>query len=461
MIKHVIFDLDGVLVDARELHYEALNRALAKHGYTIDRDEHLAKYDGLPTRRKLELLTERKGLPVELYDEIWQEKQRQTRQVIAERFRPQAPIVEMMTRLRAEGYTVSVCSNSVRETVEFMLRQIGILSQVEFYLSNEDVQYAKPHPEMYLRAFLKLGAAPAECLVVEDSHRGREAAHAAGAAVCGVAGVQEVTYERIREAIELAGGKAAARRLKPKWQGRGLKIVIPMAGEGKSFQRAGYTFPKPLIDIFGKPMIQWVVENINAEAEYIFIVKQEHYEKYNLQYLLNLIAPGCTIVQLSAPTQGALLSVLAAREFIDTPDPVAVVNGDQLMEWDSNEFFYAMAADGCDGGLVTFESTHPKWSYVRTNKEGLVVEAAEKKPISNQATAGVYYFAHGNEFVARAEEMVLAGKSINGEYFVCPIYNEYVAAGAKIRTFDVKKMWSFSTPEDVAFFLHQFERVRV
>lgn len=456
MIKYILFDLDGVLVDARELHYEALNRALKQHGYTITRDEHLAMYDGLPTRKKLALLTEKKGLPAEQHDAIWYEKQLQTRQVIEDTMVPDPAQIALLQRLRDEGYHLAVCSNSVRETVEQMLTKKGIRSFFDFLISNEDVTKSKPHPEMYLHAFLRFGAAPAECLAIEDSHHGRESAHAAGAHVCGVAGPQEVTYECVAEALEHSRGAAARRRYVPKWQGRHLRIVIPMAGEGKSFQRAGYTFPKPLVDVLGKPMVQWVVENINAEADYIFVVLQEHYERYNLQYLLSLIAPGCQIVQLAQPTQGAALSVLAAKEFFDDDHPLAVVNCDQVLEWNSNEFFYAMAADGCDGGIVTFTSTHPKWSYVRTDVDGFVVETAEKKPISNHATAGVYYFAHGCDFVRHAETMIASHITTNGEYFVCPVYNQFVQQGAKIRAFQIEKLWSLSTPEDVLFFQNHY-----
>lgn len=326
MIKHVIFDLDGVLVDARELHYEALNRALAKFGFNISRSEHLATFDGLPTRRKLDLLTERKGLPKKIHDEIWREKQRQTKLVIKDIFRPDKEQIAMIDRLKEDGLTVSVCSNSVQQTIELMLEKLELLDKIVFFLSNEDVQQAKPHPEIYLRAFLKLGAAPAECLVIEDSHHGRASAYAAGAHLCGVAGPSEVSYERIRESINVANGTAAKRRFIPKWQGRGLRVVIPMAGEGKSYQRAGYSFPKPLVDIFGKPMVQWVVENMNTEGQFIFIVLRDHYDQYNLKYLLNLIAPGCEIVSLDKPTQGAAVSVLAAKSLFDDEDPLTIVN---------------------------------------------------------------------------------------------------------------------------------------
>lgn len=453
MIKAILFDLDGVLVEARELHYQALNKALAKFGYTITRDEHLSTYDGLPTTKKLELLTERKGLSKESYDEIWKEKQRQTKEIINAEFQGDERIQGILQRLKDEGYRMAVCSNSIRENTELMLSRKGLLEFMEFFLSNQDVKFSKPHPEMFLRAMVKMGVGPRECLIIEDSHHGREAAHAAGAYVCGVENTSDVTYEKIATSLSEVAEHHKNAKYVPKWQGGNLRIIIPMAGEGKSFQKAGFTFPKPLIDIQGKPMIQWVVENVNVDGKFIFIVKKEHLEKYNLSYLLKLIAPGCEIVPLEEPTEGAACSVLKAKHLIDDENPIAVVNSDQLIEWNSNEFFYAMAADECDGGIVTFESTHPKWSFVKKGENGFVTEVAEKKPISNQATAGVYYFKKGSDFVRYAEQMVSLDIRTGGEFYVCPVYNEFLKDKKKIRAFPVKKVWSFGTPEDVHLFL--------
>lgn len=455
MVKYIIFDLDGVLVDARELHYEAMNRALRTHGYEITREEHLSTYDGLPTRKKLELLTKQKGLPASLYDQIWQEKQRQTHAIIDTEHTFDARMRDVLAKLKADGYTLAVCSNSVRDTVKIMLLRTGLMEYIDLFLSNEDVLHPKPHPEMYMRAMILLGAAPKECVVVEDSHHGRAAAHAAGAYVCGVRNPTDVTYERILQVVGDVAKQAKHRIDAPKWQGGTMRIVIPMAGEGKSYQRAGFAFPKPLVDINGKPMIQWAVENINTEGHYIFIVQREQYEKYNLKYLFNLIAPGFEVVLLDEPTQGAAQSVLAAQHLITPDDPLVIVNSDQTIEWNSNEFFYAMAADECDGGIVTFESTHPKWSYVRIGEDGFIAETAEKKPISNRATCGVYYFARGDDFITYAKQMIAKQITFNNEYFVCPVYNELIAAGLKVRQFPVERMWSFSTPEDLSMYLQQ------
>lgn len=455
MIKVIIFDLDGVLVDARELHYEALNRALAKFGYTITRDEHLSTFDGLPTAQKLQMLTELKGLPRDLYDEIWKEKQTQTREIIDKEFKYDERMREILHQLRDDGYRMVVCSNSIRESTKMMLIRKGLFEFMEFFISNQDVRLPKPNPEMFLRAMVKLGVGPKECVIVEDSHHGRQAAFDSGAHLCAVENVQDVTYGKIRSVTDSAGEKNSNGKFVPKWQGGGLKVIIPMAGEGKSFQASGYVFPKPLIDINGKPMIQRVVENINVDGKFIFIVQKEHLETYNMQYLLNLIAPGCEIISVEGPGGGAATSVLQAKHTFNDDFPIAIINSDQVIDWNSNEFFYAMAADECEGGIVTFESTHPQWSFVRQGDNGFVAEVAEKKPISNIATAGVYYFRRGKDFIKYAEQMIAKNLKTLGEFYVCPVYNEYIRDSKQIRIFPVKRVWSFSTPKDVEHFIQK------
>lgn len=458
MIQVVIFDLDGVLVDARELHYEALNRALGQYNFTITRDEHLSTFDGLPTNKKLQMLTELKGLSRDLYDDIWQGKQTQTREIIDKEFTYDERMRGILRQLKDDGYRIVVCSNSIRESTKMMLIRKGLFEFMDFFISNQDVRLPKPNPEMFLKAMIKLGVGPKDCVIVEDSHHGRQAAFDAGAHLCAVENVEDVTYEKIKSVIDGAVEKNNNGKFVPKWQGGNLRVVIPMAGEGTSFQAGGYVFPKPLVDINGKPMIQWVVENINVDGKFIFIVQKKHLETYNMQYLLKLIAPGCEIVSVEDPGGGAADSVLQAKHLFDDGDPIVIVNSDQLINWNSNEFFYAMAADECDGGVVTFESTHPKWSFVRIGDDGFAVEVAEKKPISNIATAGVYYFKKGNDFIRYTKQMISADIKTLNEFYICPVYNEYIKENKKIRVFPVNKMWSFSTPKDVEFFIQKYDK---
>tara|TARA_Y100000593_G_scaffold10512_1_gene18953 strand:- start:42653 stop:43366 length:714 start_codon:yes stop_codon:yes gene_type:complete len=231
-----------------------------------------------------------------------------------------------------------------------------------------------------------------------------------------------------------------------------MNVLIPMAGAGSRFQKAGYTFPKPLIEVNGKPMIQVVVENLNIDAKHIFVVQKEHYEQYNLKHLLGLISPGCEVVQVDGMTEGAACTTLLAKEFIDNDEPLLYANSDQYLDWDSNEFMYSMIADEVDGGMLTFTATHPKWSFAKLDDDGFVTEVAEKKPISDVATTGIYYWKHGSDYVKYAEQMIANNTRVNNEFYVCPVFNEAINDGKKIKTFHFDGMWGIGTPEDLDYF---------
>ena len=139
--------------------------------------------------------------------------------------------------------------------------------------------------------------------------------------------------------------------------------------------------------------------------------------------------------------------------FIDNNESLVIANSDQFIEWDANSFMYSMVADDVDGGIVSFEATHPKWSFAKLNDEGFVSEVAEKKPISNIATVGIYYWAKGSDYVKYAEQMIRTDKRVNNEFYVCPVFNEAIEDKKKIKIFDIEKMWGLGTPEDLQIFL--------
>jgi HAD superfamily hydrolase (TIGR01509 family) len=450
MIKLVVFDLDGVLVDARELHYEALNLALAEVGeeYIINRSEHLSTYDGLSTRKKLGMLTLNKGLPENMHDFVWRTKQKKTVEIIDD-FTPDFRIQNILKKLKSSGYMVACATNSIRDTAKLQLIRKGFFEYIDFLYTNQDVNKPKPSSEIYMRCMLKADVDPNETLVIEDSHHGRKAALNSGAHLCPVKNNSDVTYKKINEHIQNIN---KTNTIKPKWQGGKMNVLIPMAGAGSRFQRAGYTFPKPLIEVRGKPMIQLVVENLNIDARHIFVVQKSHYEQYNLKHLLNLISPGCEIVQVDGMTEGAACTTLLAKEFINNDEPLVFANSDQFLDWDSNEFMYSMEADEIDGGILTFKATHPKWSFAKLDEHGYVSEVAEKKPISDIATAGIYYWKHGKDYVKYAEQMIENNVRFNNEFYVCPVFNEAIGDGKKIKTFHFDGMWGIGTPEDLDYF---------
>jgi HAD superfamily hydrolase (TIGR01509 family) len=457
MIKLIIFDLDGVLVDAKKIHYDALNKALIEQGenFSISWDEHLSIYDGLKTYQKLELLHTKKMLPKSLFEDVWQQKQKYTNECLSD-VKPSKDLIDCMYKLSEDGYKIICCSNSIRKTVHYVLCKLNIVEYFDLILSNEDVKNSKPHPEIYWKAISYMNLLPEETLIIEDSPYGLLAADRSKSNILRVVSPREVNYKNIKKHIKKI--ELNDNMTKHKWVDQKLNVLIPMAGAGSRFQQVGYTFPKPLIDVKGKPMIQLVVENLNIDANFIYVVQKSHREKYNLDTLLNLITPNCRIVEVDSITEGAACTALMAKSYIDNDYPLFFANSDQYVEWDSSEFMYKMNETDSDGGIVTFESTHPKWSFVKINEKGFVTEVAEKNPISNIATVGFYYWKKGSDFVKYAESMINNDNRVNNEFYVCPVFNLAISDDKKIRTFNVEKMWGIGTPEDLNFYLENFKK---
>ena len=231
---------------------------------------------------------------------------------------------------------------------------------------------------------IRLGALPRDTVIIEDSHIGRQGAIDSKCHLVAVNDRKDLNQDKIDKIKTILN---ESKKKKIPWRSEKMNVLVPMAGAGSRFAKVGYTFPKPLIEVKGKPMIQVVVEGLNVEATYTYVVQKEHYEKYNLQYLLNLLTPNCNIVQVDGLTEGAACTTLLAKEFIDNDEPLILTNSDQLILWDSNETLYAFNNDNVDGGIVTFPATHPKWSFAKLGDDGYVSEVAEKKPISDHATA--------------------------------------------------------------------------
>jgi dTDP-glucose pyrophosphorylase len=236
-----------------------------------------------------------------------------------------------------------------------------------------------------------------------------------------------------------------------------MKIVVPMAGAGSRFETAGYTFPKPLIEVQGEPMIAKVVKNLNLQGQYIFLVQKTHYEKYNLQGLLTLIAPNCKIVQIDGLTEGAACTVLKAKEYINNNEPLIIANSDQYIKWNSFETISSFNHKDADGGILSFTSVHPKHSFAKVDSNGYVTEVAEKNPISNNATVGIYHWKQGADFVRYAEQMISKNIRTNNEFYICPVYNEAIQDGKKIKISSVDEMWGMGTPEELNNFLTHYK----
>lgn len=202
-IKAVIFDMDGVLIEAKDWHYEALNKALNLFGMEISRYDHLVTYDGLPTKKKLEMLSTERGLPKELHSFINNMKQQYTMEIVYANCKPTFHHEFALSKLKNSGYKMAVCSNSVRNTIEIMMKKAALEDNFEFYVSNQDVKNGKPDPEMYDMAIERLGLSPKECMIIEDNENGIKAARASGAWVMEVDVVEDVNFQNIEEHLKM------------------------------------------------------------------------------------------------------------------------------------------------------------------------------------------------------------------------------------------------------------------
>lgn len=238
-----------------------------------------------------------------------------------------------------------------------------------------------------------------------------------------------------------------------------LNIVIPMAGAGSRFVSAGYTDPKPLIPVRTIPMIQLVINNLRpTEAHrFIFICQQAHIEAYGLMTKLHAWAPGCELIGLTALTEGAACTVLAAKELIDTDAPLMIANSDQYIDVDIDAYLDEMQRSHLDGLIMTMTANDSKWSYVGLNERNMVKRVVEKEVISNEATVGIYNFKKGRDFVTAAEEMIKKDMRVNNEFYVAPVYNQIIEDGKNIGTYNIGKeadgMYGLGIPADLALFL--------
>ena len=236
-----------------------------------------------------------------------------------------------------------------------------------------------------------------------------------------------------------------------------FNIVLPMAGRGSRLTQQGYKDSKPFIDVKGKPMIQRVIENLNIEFDknfkFIILCQEADYLDYDFSIFNKMIGhDNIEIVKLKGITEGAACTLLTAKEYIDNKVPLLSFNSDQMIDYDPNQTYSRLSLH--DGGMPCFKGEGPKWSYAKTDEDGYVTEVAEKKQISNDATAGYYYWSRGSDFVKFAEQMIEADDRLNNEFYVAPVYNYAIKAGKRIVITQVDKVYQMGTPEDLQEYLN-------
>jgi UDP-N-acetylglucosamine diphosphorylase / glucose-1-phosphate thymidylyltransferase / UDP-N-acetylgalactosamine diphosphorylase / glucosamine-1-phosphate N-acetyltransferase / galactosamine-1-phosphate N-acetyltransferase len=237
-----------------------------------------------------------------------------------------------------------------------------------------------------------------------------------------------------------------------------INVLIPMAGAGSRFAKAGFALPKPFIDVAGRPMIGRVLENLALDvANYILIGRVEHLASQQGIVADIKAAGNVRFIGIDRLTEGTVCTVLHAHDLIHSDRPLVIANSDQIVDFRFTDFIADAVRRRLDGSILVFKDRHknPKWSFVRLNDDGYVVEAKEKDPISDLATVGIYYFASGKQFIRAAIEMIVSNDRVNGEFYTCPVYNYLASRGAKVGVFeiDATAMHGVGTPEDLDIYL--------
>lgn len=238
-----------------------------------------------------------------------------------------------------------------------------------------------------------------------------------------------------------------------------LNIVLPMAGHGSRFARAGYADPKPLIPVYGRPMIELVIDNLRPQRahRFIFLCQQQHLEQFGLAARLQALAPDCVVLPVAQVTEGAACTVLLARHLIDNDDALMIANCDQYVDIRIDDYLAHADQGGLDGLIMTMSADHPKWSYVRLDANDRITEVVEKQVVSSEATVGIYNFKRGRDFVAAADAMIAQDSRVNGEFYVAPAYNGLIANAQRLGYYNIGQdragMYGLGVPDDLDYFL--------
>lgn len=471
-IKSILFDLDGVLVNTRVLHYETFRDAL--QGVCPEKQlswaDHEKTFDGLSTKLKIQRCIQLGWITEEQGSTLFEKKQELTMQRLPLTVKPRNALRFMLITLNNQGFRLFCCSNSVRKTVDETLRLLGIAELFEATYSNEDVKEPKPSPEIYQLAMKQCFLQKEECLIVEDSQVGRTAAYASGAHVLEVEDAEDVTLELLRQTLYTLEKRGTVYpRTLPFNNPVTFHVVIPMAGEGSRFKEAGYKEPKPFIPVGGKPMIQWVIQNMipkeipesHYKLKFHLIVRTSHVIGNKLDSLFWDVPSNVSYTYHTTDglTEGAACSVLLAEKEINNNEPLLIINSDQYLEWNPDVFYKCLLNPNYDGAILTFYQPDPydlKWSYAKVNDDGLVTEVQEKKWISPYATVGLYGWRKGSDYVTYAKQMIAKNIRVKNEFYVCPVYNESIADGQHVRVKLCSGMWGLGVPSDLEKFRKEF-----
>jgi HAD superfamily hydrolase (TIGR01509 family) len=462
-ITTLIFDLDGVLADLCELHrdlyiesFNALARAPGVEGPLLSEEVHAEELEGLSTRSKLRAC--RALFPTATYDDdaVYNLKQARTVERLATHFFPPRTR-EALAWARRAGLRLACYTNSIRATLDIVMERLGLVDLMEVTQSNEDVPASKPSPVGYTQLMARMGVAPAEVLIFEDSPPGLAAARGSGAGVIHVFDSLDITPAFLEASVRARAPPSPAR----------LHVVVPMAGASAAFERDGFITPRLFLptddgEEQARPLWKLVVENVLPRAEPLrsatevhLVVRAEHEGAIRAAGL----PAGVTLHALTSLSEGQACTVLALRDVINDDTPLLICNADQFVEWDTDVMYRAATHPAYNGALFVFYHPVPtdlSWSYASITPSGELGEVAEKRYVGPWATTGHYAWRRGADFVAAAEAMIRDNARVNGAFFVAPTYTLAQRGGATFRVIPVERFWGLGCPDDYAAFLNNY-----
>ena len=450
-IKCVIFDLDNVLFDAKTLHFTAFRDSVKEIANVKVDEKWYFSTDGETSLNKLIDLVQQQKILWTHIPEIMELKQEKTLALIRIHAKRDEEKINLFKNLRQfHDVKIGVASNSRSVFVRSILRRLGVSEFIDIVKSGDKVTHPKPNAQIYLKCMEELGVSPFETVIFEDSFVGKKAAIDSGAHLVHVDSVAQVTLDWVTAKILKTEMHARENNRDLDVYGIAqINVVVPMAGMGSRFTQQGYTVPKPFILVKGRPLVRVSIDGSQIPGKYIFCAQKEHVNSHS-QTFFSLLNADDDFVIVQKLTEGAACTILLAEKFIDNNQPLFIINSDQYVDWDWSRFMTIAQSSNADGGIVTFEATGNKWSYAK-NEPGTnrVIEVAEKQPISTHATAGIYYWRRGSDFVKYAKQMIKKNIRVNNEFYTCPVYNEAIEAGLKIISFPANEMLGLGTPEDL------------
>ena len=455
-IELIVFDLDGVLVESKDLHYDALNEAIAHVAgadFIITRPEHETVYDGLSTNQKLRLMTIHKNLPLAMHKPIWVKKQQLTDDMVRDQLKPDEALLDGLRALKAAGYPLAVASNCIKSSVHNILDSIGVLPIVDAYFSNEDVEHAKPAPDIYFKACATFGVDPQSTLVVEDSVKGFEACVRAGCHLFKVDTPADVRAHAILDNVSRIN-----QGVQP------VTVVVPLASTNQEYWLDGpesvpSEVPSFLADVNGSPVLEWVVRPLlrsRYDLNFVFIVKQSQLAKFKLDSLLPRIVEfnPVKVVPVHGETLGSLQTVLLARQNINTDGRLLLCTCSNVMQWVPGTSVDDLIDTSSDVAIATVESNDPHCVYVKTSPHdnAAICEVHKKLPVGSQACAGLYFWRSAADFFAAADATSAAEQDRDRSFMLPMACNAAIRRGDAITSVPVQTCWSVRTLADVARF---------